>query len=383
MKIALVHDWLHVNAGSEKVVSEILDEFREDDPEVYTLFDKLSAADRPKIVGDAPVHTSALQRLPNITKYYRYLLPLMPAIMNRFRLRGFDLIISSSHAVAKGFRKDKGTPHICYCHTPMRYVWDLYQDYANDGSLVKKILYKLFVRYLKAWDYRTAQHVDHFIANSENVRKRIAQNYGRNAQVIYPPVRVHQFRLNEQARKDYYLCLGRFVPYKRIDLVINAFRAMPDKKLLLVGDGYDAPKISRLLQHVPNVTWLGYKNDSELIKMMQQAKACIFAAKEDFGIMCVEVQACGTPVIALNSGGYQETVVDGETGYLFDLQTKESIMKVIQKFEKAPLTNHKAIRANAERFSSERFREEMRSFIAQCMPHTHSEKIVDEPAYSL
>lgn len=383
MKVALVHDWLHVNAGSEKVVSEILDEFRDEDLDLYTLFDQLSPNDRREVIGSVSVHTSVLQRLPNITRYYRYLLPLLPAIMRRFKLRGYDLIISSSHAVAKGFRRDKDIPHICYCHTPMRYAWDLYDDYANDGSLLKALLYKLFVRYIRAWDYRTAQKVDYFIANSENVKKRIARNYGRKAEVIYPPVRVHQFALNEQPRKDYYLCVGRFVPYKRIDIVINAFRNMPDKKLLLVGDGYGASKISKLLRHVPNVTWLGYKNDRELIKMMQQAKACIFAAKEDFGIMCVEAQACGTPVIALNNGGYKETVIDGVTGYLFDLQTKESIMDVIGRFERRPLTNHSEIRANAERFSSDRFRAEMRAFIAQCMPYQHIERPIDEPAYSI
>ena len=201
--------------------------------------------------------------------------------------------------------------------------------------------------------------------------------------MIYPPVRVKDFELSEKKRKDVYLCVGRFVPYKKIDVIIKAFKQMPDKKLLLIGDGYGARKIAPLLQHVPNITWLGYKNDAELIRLIQESKACIFAAKEDFGIMCVEAQACGTPVIALNNGGYKETVIDGETGYLFDFQTEESIRKAVKKFEEKPLENHQLIRKNAERFSAERFHMELHQYVTECMTHCYKEKIVHERAYSL
>ncbi len=383
MKVALVHDWLRVNAGSEKVVSDIIEEYKEENITVYTLFEHLSDKDRKLILNSARVKTSLLQYLPKVYTYYRYLLPVMPAMIKTFRLKNFDLILSSSHAVAKGFRRDKDIPHICYCHTPMRYAWDLYDDYANESRSVKKLFYRLLVPLIRSWDYRTARNVDFFIANSENVRKRIQANYGRSARVIYPPVRINEFQLSEKKRKDFYLCVGRFVGYKKIDLVIKAFKQMPDKKLLLIGDGYDAPKITKLLQHVPNITWLGYKNDKEMIRLMQEAKACIFAAKEDFGIMCVEAQACGTPVIALDHGGYQETVIDGETGYLFPEQTVASIETAVKKFEQAPLTDHKAIRKNSERFGDYLFRQQLNEYVRECLAYFAKEKIANERAYSL
>jgi len=383
MKVALVHDWLRVNAGSEKVVSDMLEEYKDEKVTVYTLFDHLSPEDRKAILNNTRVRTSLLQYLPKVYRYYRYLLPVMPAFIRSFRLSNYDLILSSSHAVAKGFRRNRNIPHVCYCHTPMRYAWDLYEDYHSDTRSLKALMYKLCIPAIRNWDFRTSRNVDFFIANSENVKRRIETNYGRTARVIYPPVRVNEFALSEQKRKDVYLCLGRFVPYKKIDIVIKAFREMPDKKLLLVGDGYDAPKIAKLLQHVPNVTWLGFKDDKELIRLMQEAKACIFAAKEDFGIMCVEAQACGTPVLALDHGGYQETVIDGVTGYLFSEQTVESIKGVIRKFEAAPLTDHRAIRRNAERFSAGRFREELNAYVRECMAYFIKEKLVNERAYSI
>lgn len=376
MKIALVHDWLRVNAGSEKVVSEMLYEYTNEDVTLFTLFNYLSSEDKKAILRNTKVKTSILQYFPRVYNNYRYLLPLMPFVIKSFYLSGYDLILSSSHAVAKGFRRDRRIPHICYCHTPMRYAWDLYKDYSKDSHNIKAFLYLLVVRFIRNWDYRTAKNVDYFIANSENVKRRIEMNYGREAKVIYPPVRVNDFELSVKPRKNVYLCVGRFVPYKKIDVIINAFKQMPDKKLLLIGDGYAAGKIAQLLQHVPNVTWLGYKNDKDLIRLMQESKACLFAAKEDFGIMCVEAQACGTPVIALNNGGYKETVIEGETGYLFDEQTEESIIKAVKKFEESPLTDHISIRKNAERFSSERFQKELKNYIEECMEeHKKGKKV--------
>ena len=291
----------------------------------------------------------------------------MPFFIRRFNLQRYDVIISSSHAVAKGFRRDKSIPHICYCHTPMRYAWDLYEDYSNDSHTIKSFLYRLVVRYIRKWDFRSAGNVDYFLANSENVRQRIANNYKREAKVLYPPVCVDLFKLSEAPREDFYLCVGRFVPYKKIDVIIRAFRQLPDRRLILIGDGYAAKKIRRLLKGMNNVTWLGYKDDDELIKYMQRAKACIFAAKEDFGIMCVETQACGTPVIALNNGGYKETVIDHVTGYLFNEQNEQSIIGAIRRFEHAPLTDHLAIRKNAERFSAEIFRQGLTEHVSNWM----------------
>lgn len=376
LKIALVHDWLRVNAGSEKVVSDILSVYKKEDVTVYTLFNHLDAQGKAEILHGKDTIVSLLQHFPKVYRNYRFLLPIMPAMIRKFYIKGYDLIISSSHAVAKGFRRDKNIPHICYCHTPMRYAWDLYEDYQTETSSIKAFLYKQSIKHIRNWDYRSAANVDYFIANSENVRQRIINNYKRDARVIYPPVRTDKFTYSHTARKDFYLCLGRFVPYKKIDKIIGAFKQMPDKKLLLVGDGYDSKNIKELLRNIPNITWLGYKNDNDLIHYMQQAKACLFAAKEDFGIMCVEVQACGTPVIAFNNGGYKETVIDGVTGYFFDEQTPESIVKAVRKFEEKPLTNFAAIRKHAEKFSAERFKTELKEFVSECMADYNAKRIV-------
>lgn len=376
LKIALVHDWLRVNAGSEKVVSEILNVYNENEITVYTLFNHLDKQGKEEILHGKDAVVSWLQHFPKVYRNYRFLLPLMPAFIRKFHVKGYGLIISSSHAVAKGFRRDKTIPHICYCHTPMRYAWDLYDDYSMGSRSVKSFLYKHSIRYIRNWDFRSATNVDYFIANSENVKQRIKNNYKRDAKVIYPPVRVEKFTLSTAPRKNNYLCLGRFVPYKKIDKIIGAFKRMPDKKLLLIGDGYDSKHIRELLRHIPNITWLGYKNDEDLVRYMQQAKACLFAAKEDFGIMCVEVQACGTPVIALNNGGYRETVIDGVTGYFFEEQTEESIMQAVERFEQNPLCDHERIRAHAEKYNAERFRAELREYVNECMNDFNAKKSV-------
>lgn len=363
MKFAIVHDWLRVNAGSEKVVGEILDAYPMDDITIYALFNYLPLSDKKRLLKTRKIKVSALQYFPGISRNYRFLLPLMPAAIRSFHLKDYDFILSSSHAVAKGFRRDKSIPHICYCHTPMRYAWDLYEDYSNDSHTIKSFFYRLLVKYIRNWDFRSADNVDFFIANSENVRQRIINNYKRDAVVIYPPVRVDLFGLNERHRENYYLCVSRFVPYKKIDVIIKAFRHLPDQQLILIGEGYGAGKIKDLLKELKNVSWLGYKNDEELINYMQNAKACIFAAKEDFGITCVEAQACGTPVIALNEGGYKETVIENVTGYLFDKQDEYSIAKAVRAFEHQPLNDHIAIRQNAERFSPENFQNSLKTFV--------------------
>jgi glycosyltransferase involved in cell wall biosynthesis len=377
MKLALVHDWLRVNAGSEKVVAEILETYRNDEVTLYTLFNHLEESALRKRLSHKRVKVSPLHYLPGVTRNYRYLLPLMPMLIRSFKLKGYDLIISSSHAVAKGFRRDKNIPHICYCHTPMRYAWDLYKDYSADSHSLKSFLYRLVVRYIRNWDYRSASNVDFFLANSENVRQRILNNYGREAEVLYPPVCVDDFKLSEAPRENFYLCVGRFVPYKKIDVIIQAFRHLPDQKLVLIGDGYGAKKITKLISDMHNVIWLGYKDDEELVRYMQRAKACIFAAKEDFGIMCVEAQACGTPVLALNEGGYKETVVPDVTGYLFDGQTEGGVLQAIRKFEEHPLTAHSAIRENAERFSATAFRNGLVKHVNRWMQEFKQQKRVN------
>lgn len=374
MKIVLVHDWLRVNAGSEKVVGALLDLYAQDDITVFTLFNFLSPADAEEILKSKSVRISPLQYFPLIAGYYRYLLPLMPWMIRRFYVGSdHDFVLSSSHAVAKGFRKDTKVLHICYCHTPMRYAWDLYEDYYRQSrishplSFIGAFFYHRFVRYIRRWDLRTAANVDYFIANSENVRQRIEQHYNRSAKVIYPPVRTDIFQLSVQPRKAYYLSVGRFVPYKKMDVIVRAFQHMPDRQLLLIGDGYDVPRIRRMLKNIPNITWLGYQDDMALVRYMQEAKACIFAAKEDFGIMCVEAQACGTPVLVLKNGGYLETVQDGVSGYFFEQQTTESIVQAVARFEEAPLRDHTRISELATRFSAARFHREMQDYVRHCI----------------
>ena len=374
MKLAFVQDWFNANGGAEKVAGAILDIYGKDDVTVYALFDHFSPAASQEILKGRPVNVSILQHVPGITKIYRYFLPVMPWLMRRFNLQGYDLIISTSHAVAKGFRSDPGILNICYCHTPLRPIWDMYDDYAAGHTLGKSFFYKWFVRRLRKWDVATSKNVHYFIANSRHIQKRIERSYGRTSTVIYPPVRVNKFALNEAPRKDYYLCLGRFVPYKKTDMVIRAFQQMPDKQLVLIGAGWGTKEFSELLSECKNITWLGYQNDEEMIRYMQEAKAGIFAAKEDFGIMCVEVQACGTPVLALDYGGYRETVIDGESGYLFPEQTEKSIIAAVNKFEQQPLTNYDLIRQNALRFSDERFKNEFSDFVANAMKEFYKSK---------
>ena len=366
MKIAFVHDWFKANGGAEKVAGEILDVYEGEDVTVYTLFNKFNESDRKEILKDHVVKTSLMQYIPFVSKIYRYMLPVMPWLMKQFRLKNYDLVLSTSHAVAKGIGADPSILNICYCHSPMRYVWDMYDDYVAHHAVGKFFLYKWFIHYIRKWDLKTAGNVHYFIANSEHVRRRIMASYNRDAKVIYPPVRTNKFALYEGERKDYYLCLGRFVPYKKIDMIVRAFQQMPDKKLVLIGEGYGTKQFTEILEHSKNIEWLGYRKDEEMIRYIQEAKACLFAAKEDFGILCVEVQSCGTPVIALDYGGYTETVNDGVSGYLFPEQDEESLIAAVNKFEQRPLTDHKAIRDNSLRFSDERFRQELKQYVDEC-----------------
>jgi glycosyltransferase involved in cell wall biosynthesis len=363
MKIALIHDWLRVNAGSEKVIKEILAVFSKDDVELYTLFNTLPLIDRNEIIGHTKTHVTPLQYIPLIDRMYQYFLPVLPFFIKFLRPTTADLYISSSHAVAKGFHGQKGVMHICYCHTPMRYAWFLHQDYLKDIGYFKRLILKFTMPFIRTWDLRTAQQVSYFIANSSHIQQKIKEIYQRDSVVIYPPVQIEKFSLNTSPRKDFYLAVGRFVSHKKIDVVIKAFLQMKDKKLVLIGNGHDAKEIKNLVKDSPNIIWLGYQHDDELILYMQNAKACIFAAKEDFGIMCVEAQATGTPVLALNYGGYKESVIDGVTGYFFDEQTEESIIDSVNRFEQDPLTDFAQIRKNTIRFSAERFRAEVKLFV--------------------
>jgi glycosyltransferase involved in cell wall biosynthesis len=359
MRVALVHDWFTVYAGSERVVEQILRVFPQAD--VYALVDFLKEEERGFLQGKR-AQVSFVQRLPGAQQRYRTYLPLMPLAIEQFDLRGYDLVISSSHAVAKGVITGPDQLHICYCHSPIRYAWDLQHQYLKESGLergMKSWIARALLHYLRLWDSRTANGVDVFIANSRYIARRILKVYRREAEVIYPPVDVEAFTLR-QDKEDFYLTASRMVPYKRIDLIVEAFSQMPDKRLVVIGDGPEMPKVRA--KAGPNVTLLGYQPFEVLRDYMQRAKAFVFAAEEDFGIAPVEAQACGTPVIAFGKGGAAETVVAGETGVFFQDQNVPSLIRAVEEFERLRFDPLR-VRKNAERFSSERFRREFAALI--------------------
>jgi glycosyltransferase involved in cell wall biosynthesis len=365
-KIAIVHEWLVTVAGAERVLGEMLTCFP--DADLYALVEFLpdGAADQIKrrVVG-----TTFIQALPCARTRYRSYLPLMPLAIEQLDLSAYDIVISSSHAVAKGVITGPDQLHVSYVHTPMRYIWDLQHQYLRESGLdrgVKSYVARWLLHRLRLWDVRTSTGVDRFIANSAYVRRRIAKTYRRDAQVIYPPVDVAGFTPGG-AKEDFYLTASRLVPYKRIDLIVEAFARMPGRRLVVIGDGPDRAKIER--KAAPNVTLLGHKSQDVMIDHMQRARAFVFAAEEDFGIMPVEVQACGTPVIAFGKGGVLETVVpperDNPTGLFFDEQSPAAICQAVDRYEAvADRLTAQNCRAQAMRFSADRFRRELSANIA-------------------
>lgn len=367
MKVAIVHEWFVTYAGSEKVVEQLLNIFPEAD--LFAVVDFLDK-DKREFIKNKPVTTTFIQNLPKAKKMYQKYLPLMPLAIEQLDVTGYDLVISSAHCVAKGIITSPNQIHISYVHSPIRYAWDLQHQYLKEAGLnkgLKGLIAKLILHYMRIWDYRTSNNVDYFIANSKFIAKRIRKCYRREADVIYPPVDVDAFELCEQ-KEDFYLTASRMVPYKKMDLIVEAFSKMPDKKLIVIGDGPDFAKIKA--KAGKNVTLMGYQPFDVLKDHMQRAKAFVFAAEEDFGITPVEAQACGTPVIAFGKGGALETVMgqDNEmpTGIFFEEQTVESISLAIDMFEKhyrkyVPIN----CRRNAERFSYERFLRDFREFVLQ------------------
>jgi glycosyltransferase involved in cell wall biosynthesis len=358
---AVVHDWLPVYAGAERVLEEILAVLGED-PALYSLIDFLPE-DQRDFLGGKPVETSFIQRLPFARSKYRYYVPLAPMAIEQFDLSDHDVVISSSYAVAKGALTTADQLHICYMHTPMRYAWDLHAQYLRrdekKGRGVRGFFARMFLHYIRLFDVSSANRVDTFVANSQTVARRIWNTYRREAEVIYPPVDTEAFTLHRQ-KKDFFVTLSRLVPYKRIDLIVEAFSEMPGKELFVIGDGPEFDELEA--QAGPNVTMLGYQPQEAVRHYLQRAQAFVFAAEEDFGIVPVEAQACGTPVIAYGRGGATETVRPGETGVLFPEQSAESLRQAVRAFEASTFAPEH-IRRHAEGFSKERFREEMDALI--------------------
>ena len=359
MKVAFVHDWFTISAGAEKVAREIIDVIQPH--AVFSMFNFMPFKDVQHITQGRGVKTTFLQQVPQAAEHYRYLLPFYPRAIQSIDLSEFDVIISSSWMAAKGVKKLPHQKHICYCHTPMRMAWGLetvYLEKYGFQSGWKRWIAKLVINRLRKWDVKNASNVDHFIANSSFVAHRIADAYGRNSHVIYPPISTARFKLQEKKR-DYYFCAARFVDYKNIDLIIEAFTKLPTHKLIIAGTG----PMEKLLKKkaTPNVRFLGWVDDSTLVYYMQRAKAFINASIEDFGIAGLEAQSCGTPVIALNAGGYRETVIDGETGIFFHRAHSEALADAILRFEQKSFDPY-VVRKNATRFDENVFKEQMLNF---------------------
>lgn len=367
MRIAIVHDWLTINSGSERVLEQLLMMFPQAD--IYTVVDFMEEKERGFLAGHS-IYTTFLQDLPFAKKSYRNYLPLMPIAVEQLDLSTYDLVLSSSHAVAKGVITGPDQLHISYIHSPIRYAWDLQHQYLIQSGLhkgIKGIFTKWLLHYIRMWDVRTANGVDHFVANSEYISRRINKVYNRTSDVIYPPVSIEKCEFNPK-KEDFYLTVSRFVPYKRMDLIVEAFTEMNEKKLIVIGDGPTYKKVREKAGE--NVEFLGYQPNSIVQTYMQRAKAFVFAAEEDFGITLVEAQACGTPVIAFGKGGALETVngINAEriTGLFYYKQTKEALIEAVRQFEGIYRTfNPYLIREHVSRFSAERFRSEMKQFIEQ------------------
>lgn len=359
MKVAIVHDWLVTNAGAEKVLRAILDIYP--DADIFSLVDFLNEKDRKLVLNGKYAQTSFIQNLPFAKKHFRNYLPLFPKAIESLNVSEYDLIISSSWAVAKGIKKNKKQLHICYCHTPIRYAWDLYEEYTSSLKQPKKFIVQKTLEYIRRWDAKTLERVDYFIANSSYVKERIKRIYKRDATVIYPPVDMTQFCLSE-TKKEYYLTASRLVPYKKTKLIVEAFNNMPDKKLIVIGAGEEYESIQAIAKS--NIALMGYQDDRVLIEYMQNARAFVYAAVEDFGIVPIEAMACGTPVIALNEGGTAETIVDNVIGVHFNKQNVYDICTAIKKFETLNF-RPKEIRKSVLQYTSfkEKFKDAIESYI--------------------
>ena len=356
MRVAIVHDWLYTVGGAERVLAGMLRCFP--DADVFCLFDFLSAADRSSL-GIRKTTTSFLQRMPRVQQRHRLYLPLMPIAIEQFDLSGYDLVLSSSYAVAKGVLTGPDQLHVSYVHSPMRYAWDLQHQYLRESNLqsgIKSVFARALLHSMRVWDVRTAHGVNTYVANSHFIARRIKKTYGRVAQIVYPPVFVPE-ALPTVAKTSSFLAVSRLVPYKNIGLIIEAFNALPQLQLTVVGAGPELERLRRLAK--PNIRFLGHIPDAELQKLQSSSRALVFAAEEDFGIVIAEVQGQGTPVIALRRGGAREIVVgDGPaaTGIFFESPDVASIIQAVGQFLKDEARYEPAVcRTNALRFAEAKF----------------------------
>ncbi len=360
MKCALVYDWLVTRGGGEKTLSVIEELYP---APIHTLVHDPKGLP----LEGRTIHTSFLQSMPFAKRLYRYYLPLFPFAIEQFDLSGYDLILSTSHAVAKGVLTHAQQLHLCYCLTPMRYAWDLTHRYLEGIGKWQKRFAKPALHYLRNWDIASLNRVDHFAAISQYIAQRIKKVYGKEATVIYPPVETDRIPFSS-IKEDYYLTISRMVPYKKIDLIVEAFSHLPEKKLLVVGDGPEMGKIKA--KAGKNVELLGWQSDQRIGELLAKAKGFLFAAEEDFGIVVVEAQAAGTPVIAFGKGAALETVIPGKTGLFFPEQTSASLIQTLRQFESREF-DPEQIRHQAQRFNRERFKIEFKQFVETKLEEFH------------
>ncbi len=360
MKVAIVHDWLTGCRGGEKVLASICRILPNAD--IFTLFHV------PEKIGDLvaghQITASRLNMLPGIGRYYRYLLPLMPRAVEEFDLSGYDLVVSSSHAVAKGARVPDAVPHICYCHSPMRYAWDTADQYFQFGRLrnIRKALLGARKHWLQAWDLAANRTVTQFIANSENVRRRIELHYGRGSSVIYPPVDTEFFTPAPAARDDgYYLVVSALEPYKRVELAIGAAQRA-GVRLVVSGTGSQLGPLRRFAGR--NAEFTGWVTDEQLRTLYRNCRALLFPGVEDFGIVPLEAQSCGKPVIAFGQGGCLESILPGRTGVFFQEQNEQALAHAVSSLDNIKFDPREA-RQNSLRFARARFEQEFGSLAAR------------------
>jgi glycosyltransferase involved in cell wall biosynthesis len=356
-RVAVVHEWLTIPGGSEDVVVELLRMFP--GAELFTTV--YDPDPWPAIIRERPVHPSWLNRIPGATRHYPKLLPLMTGAFRRFDLSRFDLVLSSSHACAKNVRTAPHTLHVCYCHTPMRYAWDESLLEGEEIGRATRLALPLLLRRLRRQDVRGAAGPDAIVANSRHVAARIREHWGRESEVVNPPVDVESMLAIPRDEQDYYLVFGRVVPYKRVDLAVAA-AASAGRRIKVAGDGRAIAAVREAAAGSAGVELLGRVSDEQRDRLLGGARALLFPGEEDFGIVPVEAQAAGVPVIAYGVGGATETVVDGRTGVLFAEQTQRSLVEAIERFERLRI-DAGAVRANAARFGRERFRREMAAVI--------------------
>lgn len=359
MRVALIHDWLTGMRGGEKVLEAFCERFP--DAPIYTLVHRPGGVS--ETIERHPIHTSFIQRLPGaVTAYARYL-PIMPAAIERFDLRGFDLILSTSHCVAKGARVHPGARHLCYCHTPMRYVWPAYEEYFGEGRVSAPISWvmPLLATGLRAWDVASLPRVDSFAANSAHVAARIRRWYGRDARVIHPWVDTERFHPPAETRRgEYDLILSALVPYKRIEIALEHYRSRAEP-LVIAGSGIERERLMRIAS--PNVRFLGWLEPEETMRLVQGCRLLLFPGEEDFGIVPVEAMACGRPVVAWARGGALETVVDGRTGVLYEDPTPEALGEAVDRACRMEW-DAAAIRTQALRFSRAEFERRVDEWLA-------------------